>query len=56
MQKIFIIRNYPLYDSDIDKVHNFIGDQGKIITVSSNHTFDQKREFGSWLVVADDGK
>jgi hypothetical protein len=56
MQKLFRVRNASSYDSDISSVNEFIGVQGKIISVTPSRPIDTPREIGSWLVVADNGK
>jgi hypothetical protein len=56
MQKIFRVRNSSFHQADQDKVNEFLGVQGKVISVTAARPFDANNEMGSWLVVADDGK
>ncbi len=55
MQKLFIIRETG---NEIERVESFIGETGKIISVTPNvvATSSSSRQSGRWLVVADDGK
>ena len=54
MQKIFIVRDHR----DQDDVHDFIGEKGKIISVTPNvvSTGSTAGRSGKWLVVADNGE
>jgi|AntAceMinimDraft_18_1070375.scaffolds.fasta_scaffold28010_7 hypothetical protein len=62
MQKIFIVNQELISDSDNDGNHeivnDFIKDGGKIISVTSQIVArgNNGGERGRWLVAADDGK
>lgn len=56
MQRIFRVRNSGAQQQDQDRVNEFLGVQGKVISVTAARPFDENNEMGSWLVVADDGK
>jgi len=56
MQRIFRVRNSGAQQQDQDKVNEFLGVQGKVISVTPARPFDANNEMGAWLIVADDGK
>jgi hypothetical protein len=56
MQKIFRVRNSSDYSNDLLSINDFLGVQGKVISVTPSRPIDEQREIGSWLVVADNGK
>jgi hypothetical protein len=56
MQRIFRVRNSGSQVADQVAVNEFLGIQGKVISVTAARPFDENNEMGAWLVVADDGK
>lgn len=58
MQKCFVVRNGGQSERsfDLEVVNNFIGKTGQILSVTPSRPIDVNREFGSWFIVADDGK
>jgi len=54
MQRLFRVRNNS--SSDDEKVNQFLGIQGKVVSVTACKPIDDQQEIGCWLVVADDGK
>jgi len=67
MQKIFIITQNTIpfnnkdesaekYYGNFSRVNEFIGEKGKIISVTPQHTSNTTGQMGRWVVVADNGK
>ena len=60
MQKIFIITSEldddPGHDGNSGNVNIFMGEDGKIISVTPQSMGGDNENRGRWLVVADDGK
>ena len=57
MQKCFIVRNgYDVIKNELAELNLFVGTQGKILSVTASKPIDEEKEYGSWFVVADDGK